>query len=139
MISFSLKCAQGHEFEAWFRNGETYDAQAAAGEVACPSCGTTTIEKAPMAPRLVKARGDGAERSAQAVAEARRVLGELRRQVEDKCDYVGAGFPEEARKIHYGETPARPIYGEASSDQASELRDEGIEIASIPWVETGDA
>lgn len=139
MISFSLKCAQGHEFEAWFRNGETYETQAAAGEVACPDCGATRVEKAPMAPRLVKARGDGAERSALAVAEARRLLGELRRQVEDKCDYVGESFPEEARKIHYGETPARPIYGEASSDQASELRDEGIEIAAIPWVETGDA
>lgn len=139
MISFSLKCAKGHEFEAWFRNGETYETQVAAGEVACPACGVTTVEKAPMAPRLVKARGDGAERTALAVAEMRKALGDLRRQVEDKCDYVGADFPEQARKIHYGETPARPIYGEASPDQASELRDEGIEIATIPWVETGDA
>ncbi len=139
MISFSLKCAKGHEFEAWFRNGETYETQVAAGEVACPACGGTTVEKAPMAPRLVKARGDGAERTALAVAEMRKALGDLRRQVENKCDYVGADFPEQARKIHYGETPARPIYGEASPDQASELRDEGIEIATIPWVETGDA
>lgn len=139
MISFSLKCAQGHGFEAWFRNGEAYDVQAEAGEVACPICGVTTVEKAPMAPRLVTARGDGAERAAREVAETRRMLGELRRQVEDKCDYVGASFPEEARKIHYGETPFRPIYGEANAEQASELRDEGIEVAAIPWVETGDA
>lgn len=139
MINFTLKCAHGHLFEAWFRNGEAYDVQAAAGEVACPECGQTTVEKAPMAPRLVKARGDGAERAALVAAEVRRVLGELRRQVEEKCDYVGPSFPEEARKIHYGEIDARPIYGEASPEEADELKDEGIAIASIPWAGQGDA
>jgi hypothetical protein len=139
MINFSLKCARGHEFEAWFRNGDTFDAQSRAGEVACPACGVTSVEKARRAPRLVKSRGDSAERSAQAVAELRRGLADLRRQVEEKCDYVGAAFPEEARKIHYGETPARAIYGEATAEQAGELREEGIEVATVPWVETGDA
>lgn len=139
MINFTLKCAQGHVFEAWFRSGETYEAQAAAGEVACPSCGDKAIEKAPMAPRLVKSRGDGAERTALALAEMRQALGELRRHVEEKCDYVGPQFPEEARRMHYGETEVRPIYGEASKQEAEELREEGIEVASIPWIEQGDA
>lgn len=139
MISFSLKCAQNHQFEGWFRNGDAYEAQVRAGEVACPQCGVTTVEKAPMAPRLVKSRGDGAERAARAAAELRRGLAELRKQVEQKCDYVGTAFPEEARKIHYGETPARAIYGEATTEQAGELREEGIDFAAIPWVDSGDA
>lgn len=139
MISFSLKCSRGHEFDGWFRNGESFDAQATAGEISCPHCGDTAVAKAPMAPRLVKSRGDGVERAALAAAEIRKALVDLRRQVEDKCDYVGPQFPEEARKIHYGETAARPIYGEASRDEARELQDEGIEVASIPWVDQEDA
>ena len=130
MISFSLKCGQGHVFEAWFRNSNTFDAQAAAGEVACPECGGTTVEKAPMAPRLVKALGDGAERAAVAATELRRALGSLRRQVEEKCDYVGPAFSEEARKIHYGE---------ASRQDADALREEGIDVATIPWLDREDA
>lgn len=139
MISFSMKCGRGHEFDGWFRSGEGFEAQAAAGEVSCPHCGDTAVTKAPMAPRLVRSRGDGAERAALAATEMRKALVELRRQVEDKCDYVGPQFPEEARKMHYGETSARPIYGEASREEARELQDEGIEVASIPWVEQDDA
>ncbi len=139
MIVFDLKCRQDHRFQGWFRNGESFDAQVAAGEVACPVCGDAQVGKAPMAPRLVKSRGDGPERRAQVIAEVKRVLGELRQQVEDNCDYVGPQFAEEARKIHYGETEARPIYGEASKDEAEALADEGIDVAAIPWLPRTDA
>lgn len=138
MIVFDLKCPNGHRFEGWFRSGDAFAAQAGAGGVACPVCASTSIEKAPMAPRLVKSVGDGEERKAQAVAEVQRVLGELRRQIEDKCDYVGESFPEEARRIHYGEAPARPIYGEASVEEAEALDDEGVEVARIPWLPRSD-
>lgn len=134
MIVFDLKCPADHRFQGWFKNGEAFDGQRAAGEVACPVCGDTHVEKAPMAPRLVKSRGDGAERQALVVAEVRRVLGELRKEVESRCEYVGGQFPEEARKIHYGETDARPIYGEASSEEAEALEEEGITVARIPWL-----
>jgi hypothetical protein len=153
MIVFDLKCRQDHRFQGWFRNGDTYAAQVAAGEVACPVCGGTEVEKAPMAPRLLKSRGEPApaaapgnvpdqpapERRADVTAEVRRVLTELRRRVEESCDYVGERFSEEARRIHYGETGARPIYGEASAQQAEELREEGIEVAAIPWLPRSDA
>lgn len=134
MIVFDLKCPADHRFQGWFKNGDAFDGQTAAGEVACPVCGDTQVEKAPMAPRLVKSRGDGAERQALVMAEVRRVLGELRREVEGKCEYVGAEFPEEARKIHYGETDSRPIYGEASGEEAEALEEEGIAVARIPWL-----
>ncbi len=149
MIVFDLKCRQDHRFQGWFRNGDAYAAQVAAGEIACPSCGDTEVEKAPMAPKLLKSRGEPApaatpagptaadpatQRAAEVATELRRVLTQIRRQVEENCDYVGERFPEEARRIHYGETEVRAIYGEASAEQAEELRDEGIEFAAVPWL-----
>lgn len=134
MIKYELRCAEGHGFEAWFRNGETYDAQAAAGEVACPVCGDARVAKAPMAPRIGKHGGTDREAQAARRGEVLRLLGDLRRKVEENCDYVGDRFAEEARRIHYGETETRGIYGEASDDEASELAEEGIAFGRIPWV-----
>lgn len=134
MILFQLKCGCGHSFEAWFRDGASYEAQATRGEISCPLCGDAAVGKAPMAPRLVRNVGDGTERAARMVDDVGRALVELRRQVEDKCDYVGERFPEEARRIHYGEDDARPIYGEATAEEARELEEEGVAVARIPWV-----
>lgn len=146
MILFELKCASDHRFEAWFRDGAAYDAQAAAGTIACPLCGDTQVGKAPMAPRIAKRRGEPAE-PAKAVpatapddkavalqAEMLRQLGELRRTVEENCDYVGDRFAEEARRMHYGETDPRGIYGEASAKDVAELKEEGVTIHRIPWL-----
>lgn len=134
MILFDLQCAKGHGFEAWFRNGETYEAQAAAGEVACPVCGDADIRKAPMAPRIAKARSGKDEEKRRQAAEIMRELVELRRKVEENCDYVGDSFAEEARKIHYGETEHRDIYGEATAEEAAQLSEEGVTFSRIPWV-----
>src|SRR5271170_400777 len=148
MIVYELKCSKDHVFEGWFRDAATFDRQAAAGKVVCAVCGDSKIAKAPMAPRLAKRRGDapaaprgaapggapgGPLATAQA-AEAMTLLAELRKQVESECDYVGERFAEEARRIHYGETEQRGIYGEASDEQAKALDDEGIEVKKIPWL-----
>ena len=144
MIVYNLKCRKGHGFEAWFRDSAAYDAQAAAGEVACPLCGSKKVEKAPMAPRLGKggtggeARDPAGSETAQA-AEAMKALRELRRKVEDNCDYVGPGFAEEARKIHYGETDSRNIYGETSDKEAEALNEEGVSFGRIPWAPRQDS
>jgi hypothetical protein len=137
MILFELRCAGEHHFEAWFRDGATYDRQAAGGEIICPVCGDTRVEKAPMAPRLAKGRGAALD-AQEAVGELRKALVGLKRQVQANCDYVGEKFPEEARKIHYGDAEARPIYGEATSEQAQELEEEGVAVARIPWVAEGN-
>lgn len=148
MILFELKCSHGHRFEGWFRNGAAYEAQAAAQAITCPVCGDSGIDKAPMAPRIAKGRtepapaaipggGDGTGDKAQQ-AEILKQLRELRRKVEESADYVGGRFAEEARRIHYGETEARAIYGETSSEEAERLRDEGVPVARIPWVPTGN-
>lgn len=133
MILYTLRCSAGHEFEAWFRNAGTYDAQAKAGEVVCPECGDTGIEKAPMAPRVAKSSAEPSP------AEVRRALQTLRRHVESNCDYVGDKFADEARKMHKGESKRKGIYGEASERESRELTDEGIEFARIPWVPPNDA
>ncbi len=133
MILFTLRCSSDHEFEGWFRDGETFEAQQRAAEIACPQCGDTKIEKALMAPAIARSRPSGPPLSP---AQMRAALVELRKQVETNCDYVGERFAEEARRIHYGEVDAHGIYGEASSDEARELSDEGIEVGRIPWIQT---
>ncbi len=147
MILFELKCTSDHRFEVWFRDGGAYEAQAAAGTIACPQCGDTQVGKAPMAPRISRRRKDAAEpaqaapasgaadeKAAALQAEVMRHLGELRRAVEENCDYVGDRFAEEARRIHYGETDPRGIYGEASPGDVAELKEEGVAIHRIPWL-----
>ncbi|MGF1474735.1 MAG: DUF1178 family protein [Geminicoccaceae bacterium] len=136
MICFTLQCADLHRFEAWFRNGETYDEQAAAGQIECPVCGNRTIEKAPMAPAITKPK---AERSQSMALQARQFARALKAHVEANFESVGERFPEEARKIHYGEAEERSIYGQATVEQAKELVDEGIKVAPIPDVPDHDA
>jgi hypothetical protein len=153
MILFRLRCSQGHEFEGWFRDNAAYDRQVKRGEIECPECGGTEVEKAPMAPRLGRSLPDPApaeprpaptaEASAPTPpptpAEMRRVLREMRKAVEANCDYVGPQFAEEARRMYRGESPARGIYGEASKADAEKLADEGIEVSDIPWIPLSDA
>ena len=135
MIHFSLRCSEGHEFEGWFRDGATYEKQAKTGKVACPECGGTKIEKAPMAPRVAKS----SSKAEISPAEMRKMLVALRKHVETNCDYVGPRFAEEARKIHYGEVEPKSIYGESTPEEAKELAEEGIAFGRIPWISTGDA
>lgn len=139
MILFKLRCGAEHEFEAWFRDGATYERQAARGQIACPTCGDSAIEKAPMAPRVARSGKAAEAKAPPSPAQMRRLLQELRRHVEANCEHVGERFAEEARRIHHGDAPARGIYGEASEDEARALADEGIEVARIPWVPPSDA
>lgn len=139
MILFDLKCARNHIFEAWFPNSAAYEKQAKAGAVACPSCGSRKVEKAPMAPRIGKAAKASVPAITAEHAEIRQQLTELRAKIEANCDYVGDRFAEEARRIHYGETDRRDIYGETSDDEAKELNDEGVQFARVPWLPRQDS
>ena len=136
MILFSLRCASGHEFEAWFRDGDGFEAQQKAGEIACPHCGAAEVEKAVMAPRIGRSHD---KTPAMAPAQMRAALVELRRQVETNCAYVGERVAEEARRIHYGEADPHGIYGEASAEESRELAEEGISVGRIPWISPTDA
>ena len=137
MILYTLRCSRDHEFEGWFRDGAGFEAQQAAGEIACPHCGDSSVEKAVMAPRVGRSR-EGMPPAA-ALAQLRSALIEMRRRIETHCDYVGDHFAEEARRIHYGETEPRGIYGEANDAESRELADEGISFGQIPWLPPSDS
>ena len=151
MIRYTLNCEHGHTFESWFQNSAAYDKQAKRGLVSCPLCGSAKVEKAIMAPRL--ARKDKStpimapvEEAAPAPAAApapvamispqekefRAKLKELRDHLTSSADNVGKKFPEEARKMHYGEIEHRSIYGEATPQDAKDLHEEGIEFHPLP-------
>jgi hypothetical protein len=133
MIVFDLKCKAGHVFEAWFRDSAAFNRQKSKREIACPACGNTHIKKAPMAPNISTGKGREAA-PADGAADATVMLAKLRDHIVKNCDYVGEKFPEEARKIHYGEADKRDIYGEASADEARALNEEGIAFQRLPWV-----
>ncbi len=141
MILYQLACTNDHQFEAWFRDIATYDAQSAAGDVTCPFCGSTGVTKAPMAPNVAT----GAHKCATAETRARevaekimRAVRKLHRHVEENSEYVGDRFAEEARSIHFGESEERDIYGEATEQEATELVEDGIEFQRIPWIPRRD-
>ena len=138
MIKYELKCRKDHVFEAWFYDSATYDKQAADGKVVCPVCNSRKVIKAPMAPRIGKSKGEVAKAEAKEMAKMRQALTELRDHVEKNADYVGDQFAEEARKIHYGESDKRGIYGETTEKEAEALAEEGIEFGRLPWIPRGN-
>lgn len=141
MISFNLICKNDHEFEGWFRNSADFDRQAKKQLIACPECGDSKIAKSLMAP-VVGAKGavraDRTEKAEQA-KKVRKMLGEVRDYVETNFDDVGDDFTEEARKIYYGESDERPIYGNATDEDAKELAEEGVPVGKLPWVKRADS
>ncbi|MET0220145.1 MAG: DUF1178 family protein [Tardiphaga sp.] len=148
MIRYDLRCEQGHGFESWFQSSGAYDSQVRRKLVSCPDCGSIKVEKAIMAPRISKggkssmpgviepaATGDAETTPlmmAPQEAELRAKLKELRDHVTKNADNVGEKFPAEARKMHYGDIEHRPIYGEASPDEARSLMEEGVEVMPLP-------
>lgn len=137
MIRYALRCASGHGFESWFRDSAAYDDQAASGLLSCPHCGEARIEKQIMAPAV--ALKEDAALVAQPIAmmgekdrEMRAKLRAFHQHLKANAEDVGGGFAEEARKIHYGESDERAIYGVATPPEAQALHDEGIAVLPLP-------
>ena len=140
MIKYDLRCDQEHMFEVWFRDSAACDDQLVGGEVLCPQCGSAAVQKALMAPALSTSdKGDQDRKQAMAMVHQLHMLREFRRHVEQNCEDVGSAFPEEARRIHYGEVEHRNIYGEADLAEAKELIEEGIEVFPVPGPFRDDA
>jgi hypothetical protein len=156
MIRYTLRCERDHSFESWFQSSAAYESQEKRKLVSCPSCGSTKVERAIMAPRIVSKKGRDSTTPAPAPAaapeatatevttqgstpllmaqerELRAKLRELRDHIVKNADNVGEKFPNEARKMHYGDIEHRPIYGEASPEEARSLIDEGVEVSPLP-------
>ena len=153
MIRYNLRCEKGHAFESWFQSSSAYESQEKRALVSCPACGSTNVERAIMAPQIVSTKKPRAEPAPAPAApapaaeqaapsstplmmaqerELRAKLKELRDHIVKNADNVGERFPNEARKMHYGDIEHRPIYGEASPEEARSLIDEGVEVSPLP-------
>jgi hypothetical protein len=156
MIRYALRCERDHTFESWFQSSSTYESQVKRKLVSCPVCNSVNVEKAIMAPQIVSKKGrekaDPAPAPSPSPApapvetpaagptpllmaqerELRAKLKELRDHIVKNADNVGERFPTEARKMHYGDIEHRPIYGEASPEEARALIDEGVEVSPLP-------
>jgi hypothetical protein len=160
MILYRLRCSKGHEFDSWFKDSKTYERQEKKSLVGCAVCGDSKVARAVMSPRIGN-KGKTAEavevpaapppaaapppEQQQMAALARKMPKELRdallkvrAEVEKNCEHVGDKFADEARKIHYGESDKRGIYGETTDDEAEALAEEGIEFGRLPWIPRGN-
>ena len=156
MIHYSLQCTKAHEFDGWFPSSAGFDSQVARHLVACPVCGDVAITRALMAPAVSRKANTAIARTtpqpdttpaatqqvavagAAMPAQLRAALQRLRAEVEQKCEYVGPAFADEARRIHEGESEVRGIYGEATPEEAEALAEDGIGVARLPWVPRAD-
>lgn len=140
MIRYDLVCEKGHEFDGWFSDSASYDAQAKRGLVSCTHCGTVKIQKQIMAPNVASKSNKKSENAVRMTAgpvdpraaAMMQMMREYRKHVETNAENVGNNFAEEARKIHYKEAEERGIYGHTTSEEAAALIEEGIKIHPIP-------
>lgn len=150
MIRYALKCGDGHRFESWFQSAEAFDGLAERGLLNCAVCGGDKVSKALMAPRVGgETAGDGAGDGAAAstperplsapVHPAEVALRAMRAHVEKTATYVGANFAREARAMHLGDVPEKPIYGQAAPEEARALIEDGVPILPLPGVPKGKA
>ncbi len=134
MIQYSLKCERDHRFDSWFQSAGAFDKLSAAGMVACSVCGSTTIEKAPMAPNVRASRKRTETPLSAPASPAELALAKLKKKIAQASEYVGADFAREARRIHEGEAPERLIHGEAHPDEAQRLIEEGVPVMPLPFL-----
>jgi len=132
VIVYRLQCSRSHLFEGWFNSMAAYDEQAAENKLMCPVCNDRKIEKAIMSPSVPSTVGERKSAAPDMLRQAKQFAMGLRKHVEENVEYVGKEFPDEARKIHYGESEERDIYGEATPKEAEALVDEGVEITPLP-------
>lgn len=142
MIRYTLKCADGHSFDSWFKSAEAFEALEGRGMLSCSVCGGSDVQKAMMAPRVATKGAvapEGADDTpapslSQPDNPTEAALNALRKHVEENSTYVGGNFASEARKIHLGEAPDRLIHGEAKPEEAKALLDDGIPVAPLPII-----
>lgn len=143
MIIFDLTCSNNHTFEGWFSSPGSFEQQLQSGLVACPFCGSAEIRRVPSAIHLTSSSAENKEKTGSTVAvnPQGELLGAYRKLVSAilaTSEDVGSQFAEEARRIHYLESPARSIRGQATEQEFDSLREEGIEVLRVPTVNKED-
>jgi hypothetical protein len=137
MIRYALKCEDSHRFESWFQSGAAFEALMARGLVTCPDCGSASVTKDLMAPKVAASRGEGLAPRAMTNApdpDLVEAISKLRKHVEETSDYVGDRFAHEARAMHDGDQPHRPIYGDVKPEEARKLIEDGVPALPLPFI-----
>tara|TARA_B100001123_G_C14408567_1_gene669836 strand:+ start:98 stop:514 length:417 start_codon:yes stop_codon:yes gene_type:complete len=137
MIKYNLACKCGKNFESWFSSSAEFDSLCKKKLVKCIYCNSSSITKSVMAPNLAS-KSNKISKKTKIEKDVRKQLVNFRKYIEKNCEYVGNNFPQEARSIHYDKKSSQGIYGKATSEETSELLEEGIEVATIPWVDKSE-
>ena len=134
MIKYNLVCECGKVFESWFSSSNEYDSLKKKKLINCIYCDSAKIKKSVMAPNL-SSKSNKILNNSKFEKKVTKQLYEFRKYIEKNCRDVGSNFPQEARKIHYDKKNSKGIYGKATSQETSELLEEGIDVATIPWID----
>ena len=136
MIKYNLKCKNKHEFESWFSNSKEFEKLRTKKMIECIYCKSKEVEKSIMSPLVLnKEEKTKKEKSFNEFKKIQKELVKIRKFVEKNFENVGKDFPREVRNVYYDNRKNKNIYGEATLEETEELKEEGIEIASIPWVD----
>ncbi|ARO13553.1 Protein containing DUF1178 [Ketogulonicigenium robustum] len=130
MIRYTLRCDADHQFDSWFQSAAAFDSLQGAGHINCAVCGSSAVTKALMAPQISRSAAPAPD----ADSNVDPALQALRRAVEEQSDYVGMSFAAEARRMHDGDAPTRPIHGEAKLEDARALLEDGIPVLPLPFI-----
>ena len=133
MIKYNLKCKNKHEFESWFSDSKEFEKLLKKKLIECAFCKTKSIKKSIMSPRIVHKKK--VNFPSKEIRQMKKDLLKLRKFVEKNFDYVGDNFPREVRKVYYDKKRNKNIYGIASPKETEELKEEGIDLATIPWID----
>ena len=133
MIKYNLICECKKTFEGWFSSSAEYDVLRKKKLISCIYCDSTSVEKSIMAPNLYR-KSNKTSKKTQLGKNIKKRLVDFRRYIEKNCKNVGDNFPQEARSIHYDKKTSKGIYGKATPEETAELLEEGIDVATIPWV-----
>ena len=139
MIKYNLKCKNKHEFESWFSDSKEFEKLKSKKIIECALCGTKAIEKSIMSPNVLsKDDKISQNKSIKYLKKEKEDLLKMRKFVEKNFEYVGKDFPKEVRNVYYDKRKNKNIYGNATEEESEELKDEGIELTTIPWIDKRD-
>jgi|TARA_B110000914_G_C15401402_1_gene417391 hypothetical protein len=135
MIKYLLKCKNKHEFESWFSDSKEFEKLKKKNLIECIFCHSKNIQKSIMSPNIVsKEKNVEKKFNNKEFDKIKKELIKIRKFVEKNFEFVGDKFPKEARNIYYDNKKNKNIYGIATPEEKLELEEEGIELASIPWI-----
>ena len=139
MIKYNLKCKNKHEFESWFLDSKEFEKLKSKKMIECTFCGTKVIEKSIMSPNVLNnEEKENRIKSSKNLKKIKEDLLKMRSFVEKNFEYVGQDFPREVRNIYYDKRKNKNIYGKATEEETEELKEEGIELTTIPWIDKRD-